>query len=102
MAQCRGGGRDWKQTIGESAHIDAVNLFLFRSCVSPRYSPQTSICVYRANDSDYSLASGANNKGVFDIFRSQVYDPVGGRYIANNYVEVGPCDVSCEGHMMIT
>ena len=67
-----------------------------------RYSPQTSICVYRANDSDYSLASGANNKGVFDIFRSQVYDPVGGRNIANNYVEVGPCDVSCEGHMMIT
>eukprot|EP00731_Ephydatia_muelleri_P013047 Em0007g357a len=54
------------------------------------YSPQTSICVYRANDSDYSLASGANNKGVFDIFRSQVYDPVGGRNIANNYVECTP------------
>eukprot|EP00731_Ephydatia_muelleri_P013024 Em0007g334a len=54
------------------------------------YSPQTSICVYSAKDSDYSLASGANNKGVFDIFRSQVYDPVSGRNIANSYVECSP------------
>ena len=63
-------------------------------CYSLRYSPQTSICVYSAKDSDYSLASGANNKGVFDIFRSQVYDPVSGRNIANSYVEVGACNMA--------
>ena len=60
--------------------------------LSLRYSPQTSICVYLANDSDYLLSTGANNKGVFDIFRSQVYDPVGGKNIANSYMEVSPCD----------
>ena len=64
--------------------------FLYMVCYSfvLRYSPQTSICVYRANDSDALVPNGNNNKGVFDIFRSLVYDPLSGKNIANAYVEV--------------
>ena len=43
-----------------------------------------------------------NNRGVFDIFRSQVYDPVSGVNVANGYVEVGACDLSGGDHMTIT
>ena len=53
-----------------------------------RYSPQTSICVYRANNSDALVPNGLNNRGVFDIFRSQVYDPMSGKSIANAFVQV--------------
>ena len=62
---------------------------------SSRYSPQTSICVYRANDSDALVPNGNNNKGVFDIFRSLVYDPLSGKNIANAYVEVRVCVCVC-------
>ena len=64
--------------------------FLYMVCYSfvIRYSPQTSICVYRANDSDALVPNGNNNKGVFDIFRSLVFDPLSGKNIANAYVEV--------------
>ena len=65
--------------------FDATNSL----CVFPiRYSPQTSICVYRANNSDALVPNGMNNRGVFDIFRSQVYDPMSGKSIANAFVEV--------------
>ena len=67
-----------------------------------RYSPQSSICVYLANDSDALAPNGVNNRGVFDIFRSQVYDPVSGVNVANGYVEVGACDLSGGDHMTIT
>ena len=56
--------------------------FLYMVCYSfvIRYSSQTSICVYRANDSDALVPNGNNNKGVFD--------PFSGRNIAKAYVEV--------------
>ena len=84
------GEEDRKLTVGGGALTDPPPSPPKKKQI--RYSPQTSICVYLANDSDYLLSTGANNKGVFDIFRSQVYDPVGGRNIANSYVEVSPCD----------
>ena len=64
--------------------------FLYMVCYSfvLRYSPQTSICVNRANDSDALVPNGNNNNGVFDIFRSLVFHPLSGKNIANAYVEV--------------